>query len=306
MTVAPLNTFGTRAVWEWITMIGAQSFTGEVRLTSEPILSIYALRGETYWAEQAGDPPVADRLVSVGALQPAQVDRGAVRIGNTVNLSRLFERDQTVDRHVVEVAVELLRDDLLERVAMQPTAVESVAPLRMHPSGVQRWFTIPGATATGATTDVEANHATAPAGAVPTVTVAAAASAVEQPPAPTVPAAAPAAVTPATAAVTPTAAAAARPATPPVQFDFDRAFAPLNDMTSPRPAPITPPRRDDAPEPLSVDPTPSQQVPVFKAAPIPLAPTVVPTSLTELWTMADSVIPGDPATAGPNKDPNNG
>jgi hypothetical protein len=65
MTVAPLNTFGTRAVWEWITMIGAQSFTGEVRLTTEPVISLYALRGETYWAEQAGDPSIADRLVSV-------------------------------------------------------------------------------------------------------------------------------------------------------------------------------------------------------------------------------------------------
>ena len=92
MTVAPLNTFGTRAVWEWITMIGAQSFTGEVRLTTEPVISLYALRGETYWVEQDNDPPIADRLVSVGALQQAQLERGAVCIGSTVNLSRLFER----------------------------------------------------------------------------------------------------------------------------------------------------------------------------------------------------------------------
>ena len=315
MTVAPLNTFGTRAVWEWITMIGAQSFTGEVRLNTEPVISLYALRGETYWAEQASDPSIADRLVSVGALQPAQIERGAVRIGDIVNLSRLFERDQTVDRHVAEVAVELLRDDLLERVAMQPTAVASVAPLRMHPSGVQRWFAAAGATAAGftsapeveatptATSDVATPTVPEPV-AIPAVLVTQATPAVAVPaPAPT-PAIAPA---PATApAPAPAPAPATRPVAPPVQFDFDRAFAPLSDLATPRLAPVKLPQRNESPVAVAVDPTPSQQVPIFTAAPIPLAPTVAPTSLTELWTMADSVIPGGVDAGGTDKDPNNG
>ncbi len=313
MTVAPLNTFGTRAVWEWITMIGAQSFTGEVRLNTEPVISLYALRGETYWAEQAGDPSIADRLVSVGALQPAQIERGAVRIGDNVNLSRLFERDQTVDRHVAEVAVELLRDDLLERVAMQPTAVASVAPLRMHPSGVQRWFAAAGATAAGFTSAHEAE-------ATPTATSDAATQAVTEPVAtaaalvaqatPSVaapaPAPAPAAAPAAAPLASPAAAPAARPVAAPVQFDFDRAFAPLNDLATPRLAPVKLPQRNESPATVAVDPTPSQQVPIFTAAPIPLTATVAPTSLTELWTMADSVIPGGVDAGGTDKDPNNG
>ena len=91
-----------------------------------------------------------------------------------------------------------------------------------------------------------------------------------------------------------------------MQFDFDRAFAPLSDLATPRLAPVKLPQRNESPVAVAVDPTPSQQVPIFTAAPIPLAPTVAPTSLTELWTMADSVIPGGVDAGGTDKDPNNG
>lgn len=322
MTVAPLNTFGTRAVWEWVSMIGAQSFTGEVRLATDPIISLYALRGETYWAEQASDPAIADRLISVGALQAAQLERGAVRLGDTVNLSRLFERDQTVDRHVAEVAVELMRDDLLERVAMQPTEVVAVAPLRVHPSGIQRWFAGAGATAAGFTPSADSEPTTAqpaavqPATAAPVATPPVAAAPVATAPVATAPVAAPPVAAappapvdqPAAPAGQPAAqpaAAVAQPAVPNVQFDFDRAFAPLADLATPRLAPVKLPQRSETPA-VAVDPTPSQQVPIFTAAPIPLTPTVAPTSLTELWTMADTVIPGGADAVGTDKDPNNG
>lgn len=318
MTVAPLNTFGTRAVWEWVSMIGAQSFTGEVRLATDPIISLYALRGETYWAEQASDPAIADRLISVGALQAAQLERGAVRLGDTVNLSRLFERDQTVDRHVAEVAVELMRDDLLERVAMQPTEVVAVAPLRVHPSGIQRWFAAAGATAAGFTPSADSEPTTVqpaavqaaaeqPAAEQPAAVQASAAAPVATAPVATPPVAAapPAPVDQPTAPVDQPAAPAAQPAVPNVQFDFDRAFAPLADLATPRLAPVKLPQRSETPA-VAVDPTPSQQTPIFTAAPIPLTPTVAPTSLTELWTMADTVIPGGADPVGNDKDPNNG
>ena len=274
MTVAPLNTFGTRAVWEWVAMIGSQSFTGEVRLATQPAVVLFASRGEIYWAEQDCDPPLADRLISVGAIQPQQLERGAVRLRDIIHLGRLFDRDPSVDRHVAELAVELLRDDLLERMAMRPTEVDNVAPLRLHPSGIHRWFQFGSTAGTGTTApqDSEPEPEAEPGTTDPDVT------------------------TPVAAPSQPAVESRVPQSTPVVQFDFDRAFAPLNELQAPRlasnlPAQPTTPTAAAGIASVAIDPTPSQTVPIFTAAPIPLTTNTASPSLTELWSMADTVLP---------------
>jgi hypothetical protein len=287
MTVAPLNTFGTRAVWEWVAMIGAQSFTGELRLTTHPEIAIYAVRGETFWAELATDPALTERLISVGAVQPDQIDRGAIRLGTVVNLSRMFDRDPSIDRHVAEVAVEFMRDDLLERLADTPAEVASVAPLRMHPSGVHRWF---ASTATPAVNNpTMAADNPAPTAVVETT-----------------------AATPEPAVNAPVAAPVERAVLKPIHFDFDRAFAPLSELATAQPTVRLEQRV--TPEPTLMDATPTHQIPVFTAAPIPLTAPVAASALTELWSLADAAISTDDqqrditgaALPGHNKDTSHG
>ena len=126
--------------WVILNAVRNQAFSGEVTLHTMPAVRVWASDGTVYWAERAGATPVADRLVELGAISLAQMARGAVRLGDTMHLGRLFERVPNLDHDEIVNALGFVRDSLIAEVADLVTDRVDVVPGRHHASGIVFWF----------------------------------------------------------------------------------------------------------------------------------------------------------------------
>jgi hypothetical protein len=131
-----------RPGWIVLDAVRDRRFTGEVRCNvtgGVGDVTVYADRGVIYLAERADDTSLGARLVDAGVLSAAQLERGAMRVGETEHLGRLFERVPSVDRHRVILSTELMTEECTGRLATWRVAGVQVTPYRHHPSGVHRW-----------------------------------------------------------------------------------------------------------------------------------------------------------------------
>ena len=142
-TLEALAVGGEQSGWRVLDTARALKFTGEIVFETEPAISVYFDAGTAYYAVRAGDPSLCDRLVEVGVVEPAQVERGVIRVGNVENLGRLFDRDPSIDRDAVMVVLEIATDDVVSSVANTVTSSFTSTAYRHHVSGVHRWFVAP-------------------------------------------------------------------------------------------------------------------------------------------------------------------
>lgn len=131
-----------KAAWQVIDAARRARVTGELALTtaSPAKTKIYLDSGTVYFAERETDETLATRLVLAGAIDPDQLHRGSLRLNGVEHLGRLFERDATVERDAVELALELMTEQTLTEVAEQEVLSSQITMYRQHSSGVARWF----------------------------------------------------------------------------------------------------------------------------------------------------------------------
>lgn len=125
----------------WVVLDAARDhrFTGELVFVVEPEVRVYFDRGAIYLAERSVDPSLGARLVDAGVLNAAQLEHGAMRVGDGEYLGRLFDRVPSVSRQTTLVVTEMMNDTCIAWLARQNVVdVESI-PYRRHHSGVHRW-----------------------------------------------------------------------------------------------------------------------------------------------------------------------
>ena len=133
-----------RAAWEVIEEARGSKITGELAITTASSKTlVYLDSGSVYFAHGEGEETLANRLVEAGAITAEQLRRGAVRLNGVEHLGRLFERDVTVERDAVELALELMTEHALTEVAGQEVLSLQTTMYRQHSSGVVRWFAAP-------------------------------------------------------------------------------------------------------------------------------------------------------------------
>ena len=133
-----------RAAWEVIEEARGSKITGELAITTASSKTlVYLDSGSVYFAHGEGEETLANRLVEAGAITAEQLRRGAVRLNGVEHLGRLFERDATVERDAVELALELMTEHALTEVASQEVLSSQTTMYRQHSSGVVRWFAAP-------------------------------------------------------------------------------------------------------------------------------------------------------------------
>jgi hypothetical protein len=125
--------------WAVLDAARDQRFTGELIAESDATFRVYFDRGTIYVAERATDPPLGTRLVEAGALNPAQLEYGSLRIGDIDHLGRLFDRVPSVNRDGVVVLNELMTEECVRSLAGQTVRAVTVTSYRHHPSGMHRW-----------------------------------------------------------------------------------------------------------------------------------------------------------------------
>lgn len=129
-------------VWRTLDLVRGAAFTGEVVFEASPEVRAYFDRGEVYYAEPAGVPPIGQRLVDAGVVDVGQLRRGTVRVGDVEHLGRLFDREPSVERDAAVLVVERETEVTVAAIADDHWPIR-VSPYRHHPSGVHRWFVAP-------------------------------------------------------------------------------------------------------------------------------------------------------------------
>ncbi len=132
---------GDEPIWGFISQLGAERFTGQADVGSATRVHLFAREGRVYLAETDGTAPLGTRLVEAGALLPTQLEHGQVQFGDVVSLARLFHREPTADRDLLQVALAQLNGGVLEAIANDPVGTVALFPLRHHDSGVHLWDT---------------------------------------------------------------------------------------------------------------------------------------------------------------------
>jgi hypothetical protein len=141
--LAPEQT-SLRAAWEVIEEARGAKITGELAITTASSKTlVYLETGSVYFAHADGEETLANRFVEAGAITAEQLRRGVVRLNGVEHLGRLFERDATVERDAVELALELMTEQALTEVASQEVLSSQTTMYRQHSSGVVRWFAAP-------------------------------------------------------------------------------------------------------------------------------------------------------------------
>jgi len=136
-----LNSYsGSDPIWGFVALLSHERFTGEAAVGLDPRVRLFAVDGRVYFAEREGDAPVSTRLVNCGAVSTTQLEHGAVRIGDTTSLARLFQREPGIDRDAVELTIETATEALLESIANKAVGMPEVFPLRHHSSGIHHWL----------------------------------------------------------------------------------------------------------------------------------------------------------------------
>jgi hypothetical protein len=126
-------------IWGFVAQLGSERFTGEAIVGGHPRVHLFADEGHVYFAEREIDAPLSSRLVTTGVISAEQLARGAVHVGGSLSLARMFQRDPSIDRDAVELTLQMLTDSLLEAEAQRPVAQVELVPLRHHPSGIDQW-----------------------------------------------------------------------------------------------------------------------------------------------------------------------
>jgi hypothetical protein len=131
-----------RTAWEVIEQACNEHVTGELTITtgSPAKTKVYLLNGLVYFAERETDETLATRLVLAGALNLEQLHRGTIRLNGVEHLGRMFERDESIDRDAVELAIELVTEQTLTDIADQHVVSYRISLYRHHSSGIARWF----------------------------------------------------------------------------------------------------------------------------------------------------------------------
>lgn len=144
MSGSELQDFGSdQPIWRFVAEVGTDRFTGEAELGIDPRIALFASEGHIYAAELVDGPTIGQRLVQAGALTPEQLAKGAVHVGDTLSLARMFQREAGIDRDRVELALEQMTESLLDSVSSYPVGQVTLRPLRHHPSGVHQWLPEP-------------------------------------------------------------------------------------------------------------------------------------------------------------------
>jgi hypothetical protein len=131
--------FSPRPAWQVIEAARRQGVTGELALATAPTTTVFLRDGRVYFAERATDTALGVRLLVAGALDRQQLSRGAILLGGVEHLGRLFDRDPSIDRATVELAVESMTDEALVAAAHETVAGYRMTMYRRHPSGIDRW-----------------------------------------------------------------------------------------------------------------------------------------------------------------------
>ena len=134
-----------RLAWRIIDEARHGRVTGELCLTtvSPSKIRVYLDSGVVYFAERETDESLATRLVLAGAIDPDQLHRGSLRLNGVEHLGRLFDRDVSVERDEVELALELMTEQTLTEIAEYEVLSSQITMYRHHSSGVARWFAAP-------------------------------------------------------------------------------------------------------------------------------------------------------------------
>ncbi len=141
MIRSQLNSYsGADPIWGFVALIGSERYTGEAAIGIDPRVRLFAVDGHVYFAEREGDAPIGTLLVNCGAISTAQLEHGAVQVGEKSSLARLFQREPSIDRDAVELTIESVTESLLESVANKAVGMPEVFPLRHHSSGVHQWL----------------------------------------------------------------------------------------------------------------------------------------------------------------------
>ncbi len=131
----------------WVILDAARDhrFTGELVFDARLEVRVYLDRGKIYLAERATDPSLGARLVDAGVLNAAQLEHGAMRVGDAEHLGRLFERVPSVDRQTTLVVTEMMNEACVAWLAGQQVHGVTSTPYGHHPSGIHRWDRPPNA-----------------------------------------------------------------------------------------------------------------------------------------------------------------
>jgi hypothetical protein len=130
----------SRPAWRVIEAARIRHLTGELALPSNPPTNVYLVNGEVYFAERTTDGAISVRLLVEGVITRKQMSKGSVMVSGAEHLGRMFERDESIDRHAVELCVELMTDDVLTSVAKEMVDDYTMTLYKRHPSGIDRWL----------------------------------------------------------------------------------------------------------------------------------------------------------------------
>ena len=130
----------SRPAWRVIEAARNQHLTGELALPSNPPTNVYMINGEVYFAERTTDGGIGVRLLVEGVITRKQMSKGSVMVSGAEHLGRLFERDDSIDRHAVELCVELMTDDVLTSVSKETVDSYVMTLYKRHTSGIDRWL----------------------------------------------------------------------------------------------------------------------------------------------------------------------
>lgn len=134
------DTAAPRTAWQVIEAARRRYLTGVLALGSNPPTSIYLRDGQVYFAERSTDGALGVRLMVEGVVTREQLHTGSLMVGGVEHLGRMFERNATIDRHAVELCVELMTDEVLTTIAPNVVQGYRMTMYQRHPSGIDRWL----------------------------------------------------------------------------------------------------------------------------------------------------------------------
>ena len=132
--------FTRRPAWQVIDAARRQLLTGALSLATTPTTHVYLRDGHVYFAERSTDGGLGVRLLVEGVITRQQMGKGALLVSGVEHLGRMFQRDASIDRHSVELCVELMTDDVLTSVANDVIDHYMMTMYKRHANGIDRWL----------------------------------------------------------------------------------------------------------------------------------------------------------------------
>lgn len=114
-------------------------FSGCVTIRTPEEISVWFADGAVFFADDASEYSVADRLVADGILDAAQVRRATVQIDETRSLGFIAHRCTDVDVHRLLLWAELATASVLRASADQLAVSVESQRFVVHPEGLHLW-----------------------------------------------------------------------------------------------------------------------------------------------------------------------